>query len=48
MQNTLLLVDPTSARGVDAFSYIERSGHDYLQVAKWMEANGYEREVEKV
>ena len=40
-------IDPTSARGVDAFSYIERSGHDYLQVAKWMEANGYEREVEK-
>jgi site-specific DNA-cytosine methylase len=40
-------IDPTSARGVDAFSYIERSGHTYHQVAKWMEANGHEREVEK-
>lgn len=40
-------VDPTSARGVDAFSYIERAGHTYLQVAEWMEKNGYENEVEK-
>jgi site-specific DNA-cytosine methylase len=40
-------VDPTSARGVDAFSYIERAGHTYLQVAKWMQENGFEKEVEK-
>ena len=40
-------IDPTSARGVDAFSYIERAGHTYHQVAAWMEANGYEREVDK-
>jgi len=40
-------IDPTSARGVDAFSYIERAGHSYLQVADWMEKNGYENEVEK-
>jgi site-specific DNA-cytosine methylase len=40
-------IDPTSARGIDAFSYIERAGHTYLQVAKWMQENGFEREVEK-
>lgn len=40
-------IDPTTARGIDAFSYIERAGHNYLQVADWMEKNGYEREVEK-
>lgn len=40
-------VDPTSARGVDAFSYIERAGKTYNEVAEWMEANGYENEVEK-
>lgn len=40
-------VDPTSARGVDAFSYIERAGHTYRQVAEWMSKNGFEREVAK-
>ena len=40
-------IDPTSARGVDAFSYIERAGKTYNEVAEWMEANGYENEVEK-
>ena len=40
-------IDPTSARGVDSFSYIERAGHDYMQVAEWMEKNGFEKEVEK-
>jgi len=40
-------VPPTSARGVDAFSYIERAGKDYSQVGKWMGENGFEKEVEK-
>jgi site-specific DNA-cytosine methylase len=40
-------VDPTSARGVDAFSYIERAGKTYNEVADWMEKNGFENEVEK-
>ena len=40
-------VDPTSARGVDAFSYIERAGKTYNEVAEWMSANGFEKEVDK-
>jgi len=40
-------IDPSSARGNDSFSYIEKSGHNYKQVAEWMEANGFSEEVEK-
>jgi len=40
-------VDPTSARGVDSFSYIERAGKTYNEVADWMAANGFEKEVDK-
>lgn len=36
-------VEPSTARGNDTFSYIEKSGHDYSRVARWMRANGYER-----
>lgn len=41
------IVEPANARGNDTFSYIERVGHDYLQVADWMKENGYEKEVPK-
>ena len=41
------LVEPQNARGNDAFSYIERLGYTYNQVADWMKDNGFEREVEK-
>lgn len=40
-------VDPASARGNDAFSYIEKSGHNYKQVAEWMKNNGFPEEVDK-
>jgi len=40
-------VDPSSARGNDAFGYIEKMGHNYKQVGDWMLANGYPEEVEK-
>ena len=40
-------VDPTSARGVDSFSYIERAGKTYKEVGEWMSKNGFEKEVEK-
>ena len=31
----------------EVLTYIEESGHDYLQVRDWMQANGYTREVPK-
>jgi len=40
-------IDPTSARGVDSFSYIERAGKTYKEVGQWMAAHGFEKEVEK-
>ena len=40
-------IDASVARGNDAFSYIEKMGHNYKQVAEWMEANGFTGEVEK-
>ena len=41
------IVEPQKVRNSDVFSYIERMGYDYLQVAKWMDERGYEKEVEK-
>jgi site-specific DNA-cytosine methylase len=41
------LIEPTSARGACVYSYIEQQGYNYLQVADWMEKNGFDREVEK-
>lgn len=38
-------VEPSKARGNDSFSYIEKSGHDYIKVSEWMTLNGYEREA---
>lgn len=40
-------VDASSARGNDAFGYIEKMGYNYKQVAEWMLANDYPEEVEK-
>ena len=40
-------IEPTNARGCDSFSYIERHGKTYRQVAEWMGENGYEKEVDK-
>jgi site-specific DNA-cytosine methylase len=40
-------IDPSSARGNDAFGYIEKMGHNYEQVAEWMQKNGHPEEVEK-
>lgn len=40
-------IDASSARGNDAFGYIEKMGHDYKQVGEWMLANGHPEEVEK-
>jgi site-specific DNA-cytosine methylase len=40
-------VPPSSARGNDVSGYLEKMGYDYLQVADWMEKNGYDREVPK-
>lgn len=40
-------IDASSARGNDAFGYIEKMGHNYKQVAEWMENNGFPEEVEK-
>lgn len=39
------LVEPQTARGGDALTYIERQGHDYPRVAVWMRANGFERQA---
>lgn len=41
------IVEPQKVRNSDVFSYIERMGYDYLQVAEWMEQHGYDKEVEK-
>ena len=39
-------VKPDSARNLDVLAYIETQTN-YLEVAKWMKANGLDREVEK-
>lgn len=36
-----------NARTNDVQSFIERAGHTYEMIGKWMAENGYEREVEK-
>lgn len=42
------IVEPTATRGADCLTYIETSGHNYIKdVAPWMAANGYDREVPK-
>jgi site-specific DNA-cytosine methylase len=41
------MIEPSSARGNDTYSYIEKHGHTYVQVAEWMKNNGYEKEVSK-
>lgn len=41
------LVEPANARGADVLAYIERVGYNYRQVAEWMQANGFEKEVQK-
>jgi site-specific DNA-cytosine methylase len=41
------IVEPQKVRNSDVFSYIERMGYNYMQVAEWMAKNGYEKEVEK-
>ena len=40
-------IEPSSARGNDAFSYLEKQGRNYYQVAEWMKARGHDKEVEK-
>ena len=39
--------DPLKVRNGDTLSYIERMGYNYLQVADWMEQQGFDREVER-
>lgn len=39
-------IEPESARNADVLAYIERHT-DYVEVAKWMESQGLEKEVEK-
>lgn len=41
------MIGPSSVRDADAFGYIEKMGHNYKQVAEWMEANGHPEEVDK-
>lgn len=38
-------LDPMRARGNDAFSYIEKCGVNYREVADWLQANGFERQA---
>jgi site-specific DNA-cytosine methylase len=40
-------LETTNVRGNDVESLIEKSGHNYKQVGKWMKDNGYDREVPK-
>lgn len=40
-------IEPARARGNDTYSYIEKMGVDYEEVADWMGRNGYPKEVEK-
>ena len=40
-------VEVSKARGNDSFSYIEKNGRTYLDVAEWMANNGFPKEVEK-
>lgn len=39
------LVEPQTARGNDALTYIETMGHEYPRVAEWMTANGFDRQA---
>lgn len=39
--------DELSVRGMDVNSYIERSGHDYMQVAEWSKEVGLMKDYEK-
>lgn len=41
------LLEVQSVRGNDVYSYIERAGHDYETVGRWMESQGLMAEVEK-
>ena len=41
------MVEPQKVRNSDVFSYIERMGYDYLQVADWMDKQGLPKEVQK-
>lgn len=41
------MIGPSSVRDADAFGYIEKMGHNYKQVADWMQENGYPEEVDK-
>lgn len=41
------ILETDNVRGNDVESLIEKSGHDYLTVGKWMEKNGYEKEIPK-
>jgi len=40
-------IDPLKTRSNDVFSYIEKSGHDYIRLAEWMRKNGLENEAKK-
>lgn len=40
-------LNTANVRGNDVESIIEKSGHDYSVVGKWMDKEGYEREVPK-
>jgi site-specific DNA-cytosine methylase len=41
------IVEPANARGNDTYSYIEKVGRTYTEVAEWMKAHGYDKEVDK-
>ena len=38
---------PTNVREIDTFSYIERNGYSYMDVAEWMKINGYSKEYDE-
>jgi len=38
-------LEPGRARGNDTFSYIEKAGKNYREVAEWMRSHGFEREA---
>jgi len=42
------IIEPSTARGNDVLTYIERQGHNYIKdVSPWMVEHGYDREVKK-
>lgn len=41
------MIGPSSVRDADSFGYIEKMGHNYKQVAEWMQENGHPEEVDK-